>query len=125
MKKTARVAIGSACALLLASIALAMWTYFRPITVSASIGMTLADVRNTLESDERWEYNFYSDPRWCTRGIFSIGEIFSYHTWIGFRTDDQNHVESAQGYHAVTIELPLIGFHDYEFPLRPADFSPQ
>lgn len=125
MKKITRVTIGVACILLVASIALVFWTYSRPIAVSASSGMTLADVRQSLEADDRWEYNFYSDPSWCTRGIFNLGEVFSYHTWIGFQTDDQGRVESARGYHAVTIELPVIGFHDYEFPSRPAVFSPQ
>lgn len=84
----------------------------------------MAEVRKSLEADDRWEYNFYSDPSWCTRGIFSLGESFSYHTWIGFQTDDLGHVKSAQAYHAVTIDLPLVGFHDHEFPWRPAGFSP-
>ena len=80
--------------------------------------MTHDEVRLALSSDTAHSYDFYSDPNWCSRGIFHLGDLFSYHTWIGYSFDEQSRLVSAYGYHAVTIELPIIGFHDHEFPRR-------
>jgi hypothetical protein len=80
--------------------------------------MTPAEVRSALTADTAHSYSFYSDPNWCSRPMFHLGELFSYHTWIGYWFDDQSRLESARAYHAVTIELPIIGFHDYEFSSR-------
>ena len=85
---------------------------------TADGGWRCDEVRLALTSDTTHSYSFYSDPRWCSRGIFNLGDVFSYHTWVGYRFDDETKLESAYGYHAVTIELPIIGFHDYEFPRR-------
>ena len=123
MKRTRRVLLALVVSFLVAGVALSVWSYARPISVSASTGMTLSEARVALETEDRWDYDFYSDPKWCARGIFGLGEAFSYHTWIGFTTDEQGRIESARGYHAVTIDLPLIGFHDHEFPSRPVELA--
>ena len=85
--------------------------------------MTRDEVRLALASDKTHSYSFYSDPNWCSRGMFHLGKLFSYHTWIGYTFDDQSRLTSAHGYHAITIELPIIGFHDHEFPMRDIELN--
>ena len=95
-----------------------VWGYAQPINTPLRIEMTSEEVRLALTSDTAHSYSFYSDPAWCSRGLFHLGELFSYHTWIGYTFDDQSRLASAHGYHALTIELSIIGFHDHEFPMR-------
>ena len=121
MSTRARIAVWITSSLLAAAALAVVWGYLQPISTLLRVGMTRDEVRLALTSDKSHSYDFYNDLGWCSRGIFHLGELFSYHTWIGFTFDDQTRLASARGYHAITIELPIIGFHDHEFPMRDTD----
>src|SRR5437867_3040997 len=99
MRARAGLAVWIPSSILVAAAIVIVWPYFQRISTPLRAGMTRDEVHLALTSDTTHSYSFYSDPNWCSRGMFHLGKLFSYHTWIGYTFDDQSRLTSS---HATT-----------------------